>query len=159
MKYDKIIFMSIPNESISNILNNWNKCAWKNHNAKRVGRGIGSGLGKTSGRGHKGQGARKGFPSPGFEGGQTPLHRKLPKRGGKIGVNRKFYKTYEVNYKNLAYIAAMQNIEINDENMQVLFNSLNIAHYYRYIKIINNPNGTQKYKILNKKEEVAIKSI
>ncbi len=49
---------------------------------KRLGRGIGSGLGKTSGRGHKGQWARSGGGvRPGFEGGQTPLFRRLPKRG------------------------------------------------------------------------------
>jgi large subunit ribosomal protein L15 len=52
------------------------------HTRKRVGRGIGSGLGKTSGRGHKGQNARSGGGvRPGFEGGQTPLYRRLPKRG------------------------------------------------------------------------------
>ena len=50
--------------------------------AKRVGRGIGSGLGKTCGRGHKGQKSRSGGGSiVGFEGGQMPLHRRLPKRG------------------------------------------------------------------------------
>ncbi|SDW80462.1 50S ribosomal protein L15 [Nitrosomonas communis] len=49
---------------------------------KRVGRGIGSGLGKTAGRGHKGQKSRAGgFHKVGFEGGQMPLHRRLPKRG------------------------------------------------------------------------------
>lgn len=48
---------------------------------KRVGRGIGSGKGKTSGRGVKGQGARSGVSLNGFEGGQMPLHRRLPKRG------------------------------------------------------------------------------
>jgi large subunit ribosomal protein L15 len=48
---------------------------------KRVGRGIGSGLGKTSGRGGKGQTARSGVALNGFEGGQTPLHRRVPKRG------------------------------------------------------------------------------
>lgn len=52
------------------------------HNAKRVGRGIGSGLGKTGGRGHKGQKSRSGgFHKVGFEGGQMPLQRRLPKRG------------------------------------------------------------------------------
>lgn len=52
------------------------------HSKKRVGRGIGSGLGKTAGRGHKGQKARAGgFHKVGFEGGQMPLHRRLPKRG------------------------------------------------------------------------------
>lgn len=51
------------------------------HAFKRLGRGIGSGLGKTSGRGGKGQTARSGVALNGFEGGQTPLHRRLPKRG------------------------------------------------------------------------------
>ena len=50
-------------------------------NAKRVGRGIGSGTGKTSGSGHKGQKARSGVSINGFEGGQMPIHRRLPKRG------------------------------------------------------------------------------
>jgi large subunit ribosomal protein L15 len=48
---------------------------------KAIGRGIGSGKGKTSGRGGKGQSARSGYSIKGFEGGQTPLHRRLPKRG------------------------------------------------------------------------------
>jgi len=52
------------------------------HNPKRLGRGIGSGLGKTSGKGHKGQHARAGgYHKVGFEGGQMPLQRRLPKRG------------------------------------------------------------------------------
>ena len=51
-------------------------------NKRRVGRGIGSGLGKTSGRGHKGQKSRSGgYIKVGFEGGQMPMHRRLPKRG------------------------------------------------------------------------------
>jgi large subunit ribosomal protein L15 len=50
-------------------------------NRKRVGRGIGSGRGKTSGSGHKGQKARSGVAIKGFEGGQMPIHRRLPKRG------------------------------------------------------------------------------
>ena len=51
-------------------------------NKRRVGRGIGSGLGKTAGRGHKGQKSRAGgFHKVGFEGGQMPMHRRLPKRG------------------------------------------------------------------------------
>lgn len=58
------------------------KPAVKKVNRKRVGRGIGSGLGKTSGKGHKGQKARSGGGvRRGFEGGQTPLYRRLPKRG------------------------------------------------------------------------------
>ena len=50
-------------------------------NRKRIGRGIGSGTGKTSGKGHKGQKSRSGVSIKGFEGGQMPIHRRLPKRG------------------------------------------------------------------------------
>ena len=57
---------------------------------KRIGRGIGSGTGKTSGKGHKGQKARSGVSIKGFEGGQMPIHRRLPKRGFK-NVFRKEY--------------------------------------------------------------------
>ena len=61
-------------------------------NRKRVGRGPGSGLGKTAGRGEKGQKSRSGFArKPGFEGGQMPLHRRVPKRGF---TNSPFRKEY-----------------------------------------------------------------
>lgn len=61
---------------------------------RRVGRGIGSGLGKTAGRGHKGQSSRSGgFHKVGFEGGQMPLHRRLPKRGFN---NFNFETLYEI---------------------------------------------------------------
>ena len=63
-------------------LNNLRPAAGSTHKKKRVGRGPGSGLGKTSGRGHKGQKSRSGYSSKiGFEGGQMPLQRRLPKRG------------------------------------------------------------------------------
>ncbi len=63
-------------------LNNLKPALGAKHAAKRRGRGIGSGLGKTSGRGHKGQKSRAGgFHKVGFEGGQMPLQRRLPKRG------------------------------------------------------------------------------
>jgi large subunit ribosomal protein L15 len=63
-------------------LNNMKPAAGAKHAKRRVGRGIGSGLGKTAGRGHKGQKARAGgFHKVGFEGGQMPLQRRLPKRG------------------------------------------------------------------------------
>ena len=66
--------------------------------AKRVGRGIGSGTGKTSGSGHKGQKARSGVSINGFEGGQMPIHRRLPKRG----FTNVFRKNYvEVNLGRL----------------------------------------------------------
>jgi large subunit ribosomal protein L15 len=61
---------------------------------KRVGRGIGSGSGKTCGRGHKGQASRSGYSrSPGFEGGQMPLYRRMPKRGF---TNARFRTDYTV---------------------------------------------------------------
>ena len=68
------------------------------HTKKRVGRGIGSGLGKTAGRGGKGQTARKGGAKAGFEGGQMPIYRRLPKRG--------FNKPNQVEYNevNLARV-------------------------------------------------------
>ena len=63
-------------------LNSIKPSAGATKNRKRVGRGIGSGFGKTCGRGHKGQKSRAGgFHKVGFEGGQMPLHRRLPKRG------------------------------------------------------------------------------
>ena len=73
--------------------------------AKRLGRGIGSGLGKTSGKGHKGQWARSGGGvRPGFEGGQMPLTRRLPKRG----FNNHFRKVYAI-----VNIDVLNNFEAN----------------------------------------------
>ena len=72
--------------------------------AKRVGRGIGSGLGKTAGRGHKGQRARAGgFHKVGFEGGQMPLQRRLPKRGFRSALKG---DTAEVRLSELANLDA-----------------------------------------------------
>jgi len=68
--------------------------------AKRVGRGIGSGLGKTCGRGHKGQKSRSGgYHKVGFEGGQMPLQRRLPKRGfsSRVGFVTDEIRTHELN--------------------------------------------------------------
>src|ERR1700738_2003337 len=76
-----------------------------NSNKKRVGRGMGSGMGKTSARGHKGQGSRSGFSlMRGFEGGQMPLHRRLPKRG--------FTNIFRTEYTvvNLDKIAALESV-------------------------------------------------
>ncbi|MCR5638906.1 MAG: 50S ribosomal protein L15 [Lachnospiraceae bacterium] len=68
----------------------------------RVGRGHGSGNGKTAGKGHKGQKARSGAPRPGFEGGQMPIYRRLPKRGFKnrnhleiVGINVSALEVFE----------------------------------------------------------------
>jgi large subunit ribosomal protein L15 len=80
-------------------LNQLAGCAGARKTRKRIGRGIGSGTGKTGGRGGKGQTARSGVRIKGFEGGQMPLHRRLPKRGFK---NTKFaLKLNEVNLGRL----------------------------------------------------------
>jgi large subunit ribosomal protein L15 len=83
-----------------------------NENKKRVGRGMGSGMGKTSTRGHKGQGSRSGSSlMRGFEGGQMPLHRRLPKRG--------FTNIFRVEYAVLSLdtIAALNETELTHEKI------------------------------------------
>ena len=81
-----------------------------NENKKRVGRGMGSGMGKTSTRGHKGQGSRSGSSlMRGFEGGQMPLHRRLPKRG----FTNIFKTEYEV--VNLDRLAGLNETEITPD--------------------------------------------
>jgi large subunit ribosomal protein L15 len=81
-----------------------------NENKKRVGRGMGSGMGKTSTRGHKGQGSRSGSSlMRGFEGGQMPLHRRLPKRG--------FTNIFKIKYEvvNVERLAGLEEKEITPE--------------------------------------------
>jgi len=81
-----------------------------NENKKRIGRGMGSGMGKTSTRGHKGQGSRSGSSlMRGFEGGQMPLHRRLPKRG----FTNIFRQEY--NIVNLEKLAALGESTINPD--------------------------------------------
>lgn len=90
-------------------LNNLKPAAGAKHAKRRVGRGIGSGLGKTAGRGHKGQHSRSGgYKKVGFEGGQMPLQRRLPKRGF-VSLSRT--DTAEVRLSDLARIA-MDEIDI-----------------------------------------------
>jgi large subunit ribosomal protein L15 len=84
-----------------------------NENKKRVGRGMGSGMGKTSTRGHKGQGSRSGSSlMRGFEGGQMPLHRRLPKRG--------FTNIFKIEYEvvNLDRLSGLTESEITPEVMR-----------------------------------------
>ena len=89
-------------------LNTMKPAAGSKKNRRRVGRGIGSGLGKTAGRGHKGQKSRSGgFHKVGFEGGQMPLQRRLPKRGF---VSRTRDDTAEV---RLSALAALPVAEID----------------------------------------------
>lgn len=87
--------------------------------AKRVGRGIGSGSGKTSGAGHKGQKARSGVAIKGFEGGQMPLHRRLPKRGFN-NIFRKNFVAVNVGRLQAAIDAGKldANSEINAESLK-----------------------------------------
>ena len=89
-------------------LNNLHAPKGSTHNKKRVGRGPGSGLGKTSGRGEKGQKSRSGYSSKvGFEGGQMPLHRRLPKRG--------FTNIFKKEWIEVSLSSLEQNFEANDE--------------------------------------------
>ena len=84
-----------------------------NENRKRIGRGMGSGMGKTSTRGHKGQGSRSGSRQKrGFEGGQMPLHRRLPKRG--------FVNIFRTDYAvvNLSAVAELGLKEITPESLR-----------------------------------------
>ncbi len=96
-------------------LSNLRAPAKANRNKKRVGRGMGSGTGKTSGRGHKGQGSRSGSSlMRGFEGGQMPLHRRLPKRG--------FTNIFRTEYTvlNLCRIEEMGETELTHEKLHTL---------------------------------------
>ena len=89
----------------------------------RVGRGIGSGKGKTSGRGHKGQKSRRGVAIKSYEGGQMPLYRRLPKRGFK-SINKEkiailnlsnlqnFYEKKRIDFKNLIDLKQLKKIKI-----------------------------------------------
>ncbi len=105
---------------MTNPLNSLKKI--KTQGRKRVGRGIGSGKGKTSGRGVKGQKARTGHSTvKGFEGGQTPIYMRLPKRGF-TNVCRKEYEV--VNIKDIAYListkAIAESATLTKENLQEL---------------------------------------
>jgi large subunit ribosomal protein L15 len=96
---------------------------------KRVGRGIGSGLGKTAGRGHKGQKSRSGgLHKVGFEGGQMPLQRRLPKRGFASGTAR-------FNAEIRLYHLAALDVDVID--LAALRAAGLIAHHVRKVKIIN----------------------
>ena len=107
------------------------------HKRKRVGRGIGSGMGKTSTKGHKGQKARTGAsPRLGFEGGQTPLHRLLPQRPGFRNVNRKEYAV--VNLDDLEKLDA--GTEISPE---LLISSGVIKNLKDGLKVLGNGEITK----------------
>src|SRR3954469_18508314 len=89
-------------------LNNLKPAKGSTHKKKRVGRGQGSGVGKTAGRGHKGQKSRSGYSSKiGFEGGQMPLQRRLPKRG--------FTNIFKKEWIEISLSALEQNFDANEE--------------------------------------------
>jgi large subunit ribosomal protein L15 len=98
------------------------------HAKKRLGRGIGSGLGKTSGKGVKGQKARSGVAIKGFEGGQMPLHRRLPKRG----FNNIFAKKF--NELNLGRIQAAVDAGRLDGKKPITVDALQVAGLIRRAK-------------------------
>ena len=105
---------------------------------KRIGRGIGSGKGKTSGKGHKGQKSRSGVSIKGFEGGQMPIHRRLPKRGF-TSVNR-------INYTELNLDKIQKLIEIKK------IDSKKIVNYKTFLDLGLVKSKKAKIKLLGKGE-------
>jgi large subunit ribosomal protein L15 len=122
-------------------LNDVNRGINKNKKRRRIGRGTGSGFGKTAGRGHKGQGSRAGFSMhPTFEGGQMPLVRRVPKRG----FNNKWaLEVAVVNIGDLNQICAD-----GDEVTPALLKEKNLAkHDYDVLKILGDGELTKKLKV------------
>ena len=98
------------------------------HAKRRVGRGIGSGLGKTAGRGHKGQKSRSGgYHKVGFEGGQMPLQRRLPKRG---------FKSQTLKFNAEVTLSDLERLAMNDVNMEVLKQAGLISRLAKAVKVI-----------------------
>ena len=113
--------------------------------SKRVGRGTGSGLGKTSGRGHKGQKSRSGSSIKGFEGGQMPIHRRLPKRGFNI-FNSK--KTEAINLNQIQRAINRGKIDPKKEiDEQVLFEIGLIKKRDNRVKLISRGSIDSKIDI------------
>jgi len=111
------------------------------HRKKRVGRGIGSGHGKTAGRGHKGQKSRRGYGNlPAFfEGGQTPFIMRIPKRGFK-SPNKKEYEI--VNLKTLE-----EKFEANAEITPEILREMRIIHCAEAVKILGDGELTKPLKV------------
>lgn len=109
-------------------------------NRYRKGRGHASGNGKTAGYGHKGQKARSGAPRPGFEGGQMPLFRRIPKRGFK---DRNSKNIVTVNLSDLERL--FDNGAVVD--IQALLDSGVIKHTYDGVKVLGNGEYTKKLTV------------
>ena len=102
-----------------------------NTKRKRVGRGSGSGLGKTAGRGYNGQKSRSGIAIKGFEGGQMPLYRRLPKRGFKNIFSKKLLS---INFNQIKHIVKKYKIDTDEIKETILFEK----------KIFNKSKGLLK---------------
>lgn len=106
---------------------------------KRVGRGVGSGLGKTSGKGHKGHKARTGgSTNPGFEGGQMPMYRRLPKRG----FTNPFKVTYQV--VNLRQLEKVAGAEVSPETLHA---AALVSEPDRPVKLLGTGEATRAFTV------------
>jgi len=116
-----------------------------NYPKMRVGRGIGSGKGKTSGRGVKGQKSRSGVAIKSFEGGQMPLYRRLPKRGFKSNIIKKIAI---INISDLNSFIKNKKIDSNSEiNLKYLVEKKIIRKKYDKLKILGKGDVKEKLKI------------
>ena len=105
------------------------------HAKRRVGRGIGSGLGKTAGRGHKGQKSRSGgYHKVGFEGGQMPLQRRLPKRG---------FKSTQLQFNAEVTLTDISALNVADVDMLVLKQAGLVPHLAKRVKVIKTGELTR----------------
>ncbi len=106
---------------------------------RRVGRGIGSGLGKTAGRGHKGQKSRSGgFHKVGFEGGQMPLHRRLPKRG---------FTMIDDHLHAEVRLSDLQALPVDEIDVQVLKAAGVVGQMVRHVKVIKSGEISRKVSV------------
>jgi large subunit ribosomal protein L15 len=106
------------------------------HAKRRVGRGIGSGLGKTAGRGHKGQKSRSGgFHKVGFEGGQMPLQRRLPKRG---------FSSLTKEFTGEVRLADLEKLGLDEVDLLVLKKAKLVTQMIRSVKVIATGELTRK---------------
>ena len=109
------------------------------HAKRRVGRGIGSGLGKTAGRGHKGQKSRAGgYHKVGFEGGQMPLQRRLPKRG---------FKSALLKYNAEVNLSQLQALPVEEIDMAVLKQAGLVGQLIKNVKVVKSGELTKKVNL------------
>ena len=117
-------------------LNSIKPAAGAKHAKRRVGRGIGSGLGKTAGRGHKGQGSRAGgYHKVGFEGGQMPLQRRLPKRG---------FKSAQLKYNGEVTLTDLERLGASEVDLLTLKAAGLVREIIKNVKVIKSGELTRK---------------